>query len=215
MVRTFAFLRPSLLVLDDRVVLERPEYGVTWAAHVTNNPTVAGALVSAVVGQSRVDIRTLEPENVEGVAVREPSPSGEGSHRADHPWGPMWRVEVASPRGSRDRGFLQFITVDRANAAAPVAQRLSGERMRGCAGTVEGRRMAVLFADAEKGGRVSLGDGADLVLVIGLEPGRRYKASVNPAASCLFEISPTNDASASAATAGGFLRVSATECAAR
>jgi hypothetical protein len=215
MVRTLAFLRPSLLVLDDRVVLERPEYGVTWAAHVTNNPTVAGAVVSAVVGQSRVDIRTLEPENVEGVAVREPSPSGEGSHRADHPWGPMWRVEVASPRGSRDRGFLQFITVDRANAAAPVAQRLSGERMRGCVGTVEGRRMAVLFADAEKGGRVSLGDGADLVLVIGLEPGRRYKASVNPAASCLFELSPTNDAAASAATAGGFLRVGATECAAR
>jgi len=215
MVRTFAFLRPSLLVLDDRVVLERPEYEVTWAAHVTTKPTVAGALASAVVDQSRVDIRTLEPENAEGVAVREPSASGEGSHRADHPWGPMWRVEVRSPRGTRDRGFLQFISVDRAPAAAPAARRLSGEGMRGCVGTVDRRKMAVLFTDPNKGGRVSLGDGADLVLVTGLEPGRRYKVSVTPAASCLFELYPTSDASAPTATAGGFLRASAAECGAR
>jgi len=215
MVRTFAFLRPSLLVLDDRVVLERPEYDVTWAAHVTTNPRVVVGLASAVVGQSRVDIRTLEPENAGAVAVREPSPSGEGSHRADHPWGPMWRVEVPSPRGTRDRGFLHFITVDRANGDAPAARSVSGEGMRGCVGAVEGRRTAVLFTDAKKGGRVALGDGADVVLVVGLEPGRRYKVSVDPAASCLFEISPTNDASASAATAGGFVRVSATECGAR
>jgi hypothetical protein len=215
LVRTFVFLRPSLLVLDDRVLLERPEYDVTWAAHVTTNPKVVGALASAIVGQSRVDIRTLEPENAEGVAVREPSASGEGSHRANHPWGPMWRIEVRSPRGSRDRGFLQFITVNRAQAAAPTARRVSGEGMRGCVGTVDRRTIAVLFADPKKGGRVSLGDGADLVLVTGLEPGRRYKVSVTPAASCLFELSPTDDASASAATAGGFLRASATECGAR
>jgi hypothetical protein len=215
MVRTFAFVRPSLLVLDDRVVLDRPEYDVTWVAHVTTNPRVVGALASAVVGQSRVDIRTLEPESVESSAVREPTPSGEGSHRADHPWGPMWRVEVPSPRGTRERGFLQFITVDRAKAAAPQARRVAGEGMRGCVGTVEGRTMAVLFTDPKKGGRVSLGNNVDLILVTGLEPGRRYKASVNPAASCLFELSPANDASGSVATAGGFIRVSAPECGAK
>jgi hypothetical protein len=159
-----------------------------------------------------VDIRALEPENAEGAAVREPSASGEGSHRADHPWGPMWRVEFRSPLGTRDRGFLQFISVDRAQAEAPVARRLSGEGMRGCVGTVERRRIAVLFADPKKGGRVLLGDGADVVLVTGLEPGRRYKVSVHPDAACLFELSPTNDASAAEATAGGFLRTSATEC---
>jgi hypothetical protein len=211
-VRTFAFLRPSLLVLDDRVMLERPEYDVTWAAHVTTNPTVAGGLASAVVGESRVDIRTLEPENAEGVAKREPTPSGEGSHRADHPWGPMWRIEVPSARGTRERGFLQFITVDRADATAPTVRRLSGDGMRGCIGTVDGRRLAVLFTDSQKGGRVALGDGADVVLVIGLEPRRRYKMSVNPAASCLVEIVPTNDTSAPAATDGGFVRTSAAQC---
>jgi hypothetical protein len=127
----------------------------------------------------------------------------------------MWRIEVPSPRGARERGFLQFITVDRANATAPVARRLSGDGMRGCAGTVEGRRLAVLFADPQKGGRVPLSDAADLVLVLGLQPGRRYKVSVNPGASCLFELAPTNDALAPVATDGGFIRASATECGAR
>jgi hypothetical protein len=214
-VRTFAFVRPSLLVMDDRVVLESPGYDVTWAAHVTSPPKVLGALATAIVGQSRVDIQTLEPVAAEGVARREPTPSGEGSHRADHPWGPMWRIEIPSPRGARERGFLEFITVDRADASAPQARRLSGDSMRGCAGTVGGRKVAVLFADPEKGGRVALGDRADLVLVLGLEPGRRYSVSVDPAASCLLKVNPTNDTTVPSATAGGFLRVSASTCGAR
>jgi hypothetical protein len=211
-VRTFVFVRPSLLVLDDRITLERPEYDVTWAAHVTTVPRVSGALVSAVVGQSRVDIRTLEPENAEGVALREPTPSGEGSHRADHPWGPMWRIEIRSPRGARERGFLQFITVDRADAAPPAARRVSGEGMRGCVGTLEGRNVAVLFADPHKGGHVSLDGAVDLVVVAGLDPGQHYKVSLTPLARCLLELSPTSDPSESAATAGGFIRVRAAEC---
>jgi hypothetical protein len=106
---------------------------------------------------------------------------------------------------------LQFITVDRADAAPPVSRRLSGDGMRGCLGTVDGRRTAVLFADPTKGGHVSLGDGADLVVVAGLEPGRRYKVSVERAA-CRFELTPTDDASATAANGGGFIRSTATQC---
>jgi hypothetical protein len=212
MVRTFAFVRPSLLVLDDRVLLERPDYDVTWAAHVTTAPTVVGALASAVVGASRVDVRTLEPENAEGVALREPTASGEGSHRADHPWGPMWRIEVPSSRGTRERGFLQFITVDRADAAPAFARRVSGEGMRGCTGIVGGRTIAVLFTDAEKGGKTPLVSRADVVVVLGLEPKRHYRVSVNPTASCLLEVAPTSDLSAPSATEGGFIRTAAAQC---
>jgi len=211
MLRTFAFVRPSLLVIDDRVVLDRPEYDVVWAAHVTTNPVVAGRLTSAIVGQSRVDIRTLEPENAEGSAVREPTPSGDGPHRADRPWGPMWRIEIASPRGTRERGFLQFITIDRANATPPAARGLSGAGMRGCAGTVDGQRIAVLFLDSRTGGRVPLGSAADLVLIVGLEPGRHYKVSM-AAGSCLLELSPEGDVSGPRATAGGFIRLDAAQC---
>jgi hypothetical protein len=208
LVRTFVFLRPSALVVDDRVVLERPEYDVTWAAHVTVAPRIAGAVISAVVGQSRVDIRTLEPDGAQADAVREPTPSGEGSHRADSPWGPMWRIQVPSPRGATERGFLQFISVDRYDAAPAVSRRLSGEGVRGCLGTVDGRRSAVLFADPKKGGQVSLGDGADIVVVAGLEPGRPYKVSVERAA-CRLAISPTDDAAALVANGGGFIRSTA------
>jgi hypothetical protein len=212
LVRTFVFVRPSLVVVDDRIVLEKPDFDVTWAAHLTTNPTVAGSLASGVVGASRVDVRTLEPEGAETVALREPTASGEGSHRADHPWGPMWRLEVQSQRGSRERGFLHFITVDRADAAAPPAHRISGEGIRGCIGRVGERRTAVLFADPKNGGQVNLGDGADLVLIAGLEPGKHYRTSIDRSASCSLKVAPTSDATGSVATAGGFVRMSAKEC---
>ena len=70
----------------------------------------------------------------------------------------------------------------------------------------------MLFADPSKGGRVALGDGAVVAIVTGLEPGRRYGVSVNRGASCRLEVAPSSDASAPAANAGGFIRVSATEC---
>ncbi|WP_410960087.1 hypothetical protein, partial [Salmonella sp. SAL4434] len=80
--------------------------GVVWAAHVTKAPAVANNLASAVIGQSRVDIRTLEPADARLSFVREPNGSGDGPHRTNKNWGPMWRIEVASPRGSAERGFL-------------------------------------------------------------------------------------------------------------
>jgi len=207
--RTFVFVRPSLLVLDDRVVLERPEDGVAWAAHVTKAPQIADGLASAVVGASRVDIRTLEPANAQAAALREPTPSGEGSHRADHPWGPMWRVEVPSPRGTRERGFLHFISADRAEAAPPAVQLVSGNGIRG--GIVAGRRTAVLFVDPTKGGSAPLPGGADPVVLVGLDPARRYALSVH-SAPCSVEVTPSGAASAVAPSAGGFLRTRAADC---
>src|SRR5207237_5355423 len=54
MVRTFVYVRPSLVVIDDRIVLERSTYGATWTAHVTTPPVLNGDLATAVVGSSRV-----------------------------------------------------------------------------------------------------------------------------------------------------------------
>jgi hypothetical protein len=215
LVRTFVFVRPSLLVVDDRVVLERPEFDVVWAAHTTTPPAVAGSIASAVVGASRVDVRTLEPQDAEGSARREPTPSGEGSHRANHPWGPMWRIEVASPRGSRERRFLHFITVDRAQAAPAPAHLVSGEGLRGGIGRVDERTTAVLFAPPSGEGYAALGAAADLVVIVGLAPGQRYRVSVEPSRSCLVKLSPTEDAAAPAATSGGYVRVTAKECGGR
>ncbi|HEX7669949.1 MAG TPA: heparinase II/III family protein, partial [Polyangiaceae bacterium] len=215
LVRTFVYVRPSLLVIDDRLGLERPEFDVTWAAHLTTNPTVSGALASAVVGASRVDIRTLEPEQTDNTALHEPTPSGEGSHRADHPWGPMWRLEVPSRRGTTERGFLHFITADRASAAPPPSHRVVGEGLRGAVGSVEGRIVAVLFADSKAGGRLALGGTADLVVIVGLEPGTRYVTKLERSESCTIRVSASDDPTALAATPGGFLRTTARDCGAR
>ncbi|HEY3499067.1 MAG TPA: hypothetical protein VGK73_30460, partial [Polyangiaceae bacterium] len=71
------------------------------------------------------------------------------------------------------------------------------------------RRTAVLFSDGSDKGRVALAGPADVVVVAGLEPGRRYKASFD-ARGCIFTLSAARDGTFSA-SAGGALRASATE----
>jgi hypothetical protein len=215
LVRTLVYVRPSMLVIDDRISLERDTYGAVWAAHVTTQPVFTGDVASAVVGTSRVDVRTLEPANADRVALREPTPSGEGPHRLNHPWGPMWRLEVTSPLGSRQREFLHFITVDRADAAPPPARRIVGVGLHGAEGNVLARRTLVLFADSPEGAdekKVVLDSHEDLVMVVGLEPGRRYGLAVDSAGDCTIRLRPSSDASGVAATPGGSLRVDVTPC---
>jgi hypothetical protein len=208
--RTFVYVRPSLLVIQDRVVLESPDYDVTWAAHLTQNPVLAGDLASAVIGASRVDLRTIEPREATHAALREPTPSGEGSHRLNQPWGPMWRVEVRSPRGARDRNFLHFITAAAAAEAPPASQSLSGDGLRGAVGRVDGRSVAVLFAEALGEGRVTLGREVELLVIAGLVPGRRYGVSID-GSSCALRLGAKGAADV-VATGGGFLRVNVDQC---
>lgn len=213
LVRTFVYVRPSLLVIRDEILLDQGGYGAVWAAHVTTAPVVLGDLASAVVGGSRVDVRTIEPPGAEPLALHEPTPSGEGSHRLNHPWGPMWRIEVASPRGSREREFLHLITVDRADATPPLAHRIAGLGIHGTDGRFGGHRTLVLFADAsDKEKTVTLGGRADLALVLGLEPGRRYDVLVDAEHACTVHLSPSSGASGVAATAGGLLRPDVASC---
>ena len=210
--RTLVFVRPSVLVVHDDVALERPDVAVTWAAHVTSAPTVSGNLTSAVVGKSRVDVRTLVPGDAKPAVLREPTPSGEGSHRLNQPWGPMWRVEVASPRDAREREFLHFITASPAAAAPVPAELLRGKGLHGGAGRVDGRRIVVLFAAADGGERnVSLGGTTDVTVVVNLTPGRRYRAAVD-AAACALRLSESTNGRDPQATSGGFLRIDALRC---
>lgn len=213
-VRRFVFVRPSLLVIDDRVVLERPSYGVTWAAHVTTNPVLAGNLASAVVGSSRVDVRMLEPDDAEQAALREPTASGEGPHRQNHPWGPMWRIEFTSQRGSRERGFLSFITVAPASAKPPAARRVQGDHLHGALSTLEGKSLSVLFADADRG-RLDFQERVGEVVIAGLEPGRRYRVAFDVSPTCAVSLRLEPGDSGTAATSGGFVRLEVPRCESR
>ena len=126
----------------------------------------------------------------------------------------MWRIEIASPRGSREREFLHFITADRSDAAPPAAHRIAGVGLRGADGRVGGRRNVVLFAgrSAPPERSAVLGGGADLVVVVGLEPGRGYEVAVDPNAGCTLTIRPSSSVAAISATAGGFLRADVASC---
>jgi hypothetical protein len=208
--RSFVFVRPSLLVVSDDVVLERSSYGVTWAAHLTRAPVLNGDLASAVVGESRVDVRTLEPREARRSAPREPTPSGEGSHRANKPWGPMWRLEIESPRTERERRFLHVVSAGRADAPAPEARVLTSEGATGARIDGEGRRTVVLFARGAAPASVALGGPADAVIVAGLEPGRSYVIALEP--SCSLRLTEGKGAGAQRVGAGGFLRVAARDC---
>lgn len=206
--RSFVFVRPQLLVIDDEVVLTSPDYGLVWAAHVTQPPTLAVELASVVVGESRVDVRTIELAGASRSAPREPTPSGEGSHRLNQPWGPMWRLEVATPRSQKERELTHVITTGAKGDAPAPSARLRGERLRGARVDVGGRAIAVLFSSGHEDGKVALGGSVDELVIAGLEPGKRYAVTVD-APSCRLQLSASKAPGDAAATSGGFLRTSA------
>lgn len=209
LLRTFVYVRPSTLVISDRIKLKSGDYGAAWAAHLTVNPTLGESTASAVVGASRVDVRVIEPSEAELVAPKEPTPSGEGPHRMNQPWGPMWRLEVRSPRGEKERRFLNVITAGEAQAGAPRVARLSGDGLSGAAVHTDGRRTAVLFAEERGEGKVTLGEKSELVVIAGLTPGRRYQVRVDPSGACTLHLSGGDGPSANAA---GTLRTNADAC---
>ncbi len=211
LVRTLAYVRPSLLVIDDRIALDNPDYSVTWAAHVTTAPAIAGTRASAVVGSSRVDVQSLVPAGGSVGAVREPTPSGEGSHRMNHPWGPMWRIQIASPRGNAERRFLTFITADRADAKPPPARLVKGDGLDGALGQVDGRWIAVLFVGADGSGTATL-PRADRLVIVGLAPREHYRLRADPTSTCAIAVQVSRDPAGPAATSGGFLSASPARC---
>ncbi len=210
-VRTLVYVRPSLLVMDDRLTLEEPEYAVAWAAHLTAPPDCDRGKASALVGSSRVDIQTLEPEGAHAEALREPTPSGDGPHRADRPWGPMWRLEIRGTGGSEERGFLNVISADRADAAPPVSRAASGKGLRGAVVRSGARATAVLFADKDGAGEVQLGAPTGVVVIAGLEPGRRYRVSAS-GAGCTVKLADGAGGDAVVAGPGGFVRLATPGC---
>jgi hypothetical protein len=214
--RTFVAVRPSLLVVHDDVALDRSDVAVTWAAHVTVEPSVNENLTSAVVGASRVDVRTLLPNEARPAALREPTPSGAGSHRKNQPWGPMWRVEVPSPRAERAREFLHVIAASAADAPGLVSDLVRGKGLRGAATRIEGRRVIVLIAnDGETDRNVALGGSAEVLVVVGLVPGKRYRASFEAGGACHLRLSESKTAGDPQASSGGALRIDATRCGGR
>lgn len=212
--RTFVVVRPSVVVIHDDVKLERSDFAVAWAAHVTRAPVVNGSTTSVVIGGSRADVTTLLPAAATATVLREPTPSGEGSHRLNQPWGPMWRIEVPSPREQREREFLHVVATGPAGSPA-TSELLRGKGLVGGAALVEGKRVVVLFASDTDGERTApLGRAADTAVLVGLAPGKRYRTAVEPL-GCQLRVTESSDGRDPQATSGGFVRIDASRCSAR
>lgn len=205
LMRTFVYVRPSLVVIRDDIALEQTDYGARWAAHVTRPARVAGTWTSAVIGGSRVDIQTIEPANARVVILKEPSGSGEGPHRMNQPWGPMWRIEVSSPTGDKHRAFLNWITAGDARDKPAAAQRVAGSGLSGVAGRSGDAPIAVLFARDEHGGTAEIPSDVTTVVVAALKPGDRYDIVASGEQKCQLRV--TESARGTPAGPGGFLRV--------
>jgi hypothetical protein len=106
---------------------------------------------------------------------------------------------------------LHFISVGPAAAEAPASRRVSGEGLRGAVGSVDGRTVAVLFAGPAGAGQVALGVAAELVVIVGLLPGKRYGVSFAEPA-CTLTLGPSANAADPPVPAGGFLRASGAAC---
>jgi hypothetical protein len=177
--RAIVYVRPGVVVIDDRVALDDASFGVTWAAHFATAPTVKGASASATAGGSRVDVATLFPADAHAAVVREPTKTGDGPYRANEPWGPMWRLEVASPTGARERRFLHVIVAGAKSGREPFVRFLDGNGLTGAlvndvSDGLDADGVDVLFADNERGGDGLVAPASDRVIVVGLRPDARY-----------------------------------------
>jgi hypothetical protein len=209
--RTLIYVRPGLLVIEDELVLDRPEIGTTWTAHVTVPPAISGMRASASVGSSRVDLTLVAPAGATLGAVREPNGSGVSPHAASRPWGPSWRLQAAAPRGTAERRFLTWITTDARTAAAPDAPfELAGSGLSGAVGSSSGKRVAVLFAERPEGGKLTLRASPDSVVIAGLSPGKGYATTLSDQAGCTLSIAPSDHGDT--ATGAGFVRLELSGC---
>ena len=213
--RTLVFVRPSLVVIDDDLEVDDDQTGVVWAAHVSVPPQLAGNRASAVVGRSRVDVHALWPDGATMRAPKEPTPSKEGVYRENKPRGNMWRLETDTPKGSDSRHLLHWITVDASGAAPSTVTRIDGKGLRGGAGVVGGRSVAVLFGGDDGGSAVLTGmsGAAREVVVVGLDPGAGYQVTAAGGGDgCQLAVAKGG---AKKASAGGALRIDLDGCTAR
>src|SRR5258705_24169 len=120
-----------------------------------------------------------------------PAAGGGGPSRRNEPWGPVWRLEVTSPRGKTSRRFLHLITADGANDPPRQVAPIAGN---GLSGAVLDDA-AILLAEDESGGDALLGGGVRSVAITALRPSARYRlqTGVAPGGCCSLSVTRSPD----------------------
>jgi hypothetical protein len=209
-VRTLVYVRPNVVVTDDEVQLTEEATGVAWAAHTPAAPEVVGLRASAVVGASRVDIHSVAPDGVQVRALKEPTSKSDHIYEANVPHGDVWRIEIATPRGSQTRRMRTWVRAANAGAAPDPVAPVRGKGLGGAVGMVEAARVAVLFADDAAGGEATVPGALGRAVVVGLAPGEAYRAGAE--AGCRIQV-VRDAAGVVRADPGGSIQVDTAVCA--
>lgn len=116
--RDWLFVRPSTLLLFDRVEVAKPDYGIAWVGHTSVRPELRGNELRASVGSSRMQMSMLLPEHPSVRILAEPTNSDASPFVANRVYGTSFRVEIAA----KAEAGVRFLNVVRAtNIAEPSA----------------------------------------------------------------------------------------------
>jgi hypothetical protein len=165
------------VIVYDRVTVAKPTYGVTFLLHGGSAPEVQSNAARVAAGKSAAYVTTLLPGAAPQL-VHEPTALGDGPYYVNDPaeGTSAVRIEVRSPRGEKDRGFLHALVVTATTARPPAPPaRIEGEGVEGVAIDDE----AYLFVrDAAQPGTPPLAYQAPLGavrhVVMSLRPEGRY-----------------------------------------
>jgi hypothetical protein len=125
--REWVYLRPDLLIVQDRARVDAPTMKVTFSLHTEGPQAVDGPLLTAELGGSRLTSRTLLPADPVRRAVAEPDPNaGPAPWRSNDTWAePLHRGEEIST-GALEITYLHVLGAAAKGAAAPPAVLTNG-----------------------------------------------------------------------------------------
>jgi hypothetical protein len=200
--RTLVYLRPNVLLVQDRVQVGEASDRVTWNAHVESKPDLARHLAQAETANSQVTVQTLLPLDVQLQAHRAPTPSKDGPHTQYRVWEEKWRIEAAPARSRKSLVFLHWVSVAKRGEPAQKAHSLPDQA--GVYGFAGEELLGVVFAlEGTTSLDVVIPKQVKRIVVVGLEPGRRYQAGGLTAADCRLLLK-SDPKGAMRANAGGF-----------
>lgn len=174
--RTWIYVRPNVLVIDDSVEVESERDRVSWAVHVRAKPTIKGSSAAVEVGGSRADLAVLLPTGARLRAPKEPTTSDNHIYRRNLPRGDVWRIEIPSKSGAREREFRVWMGAANRGAEQAPARSRPGKGFESVLGSGLDRDVAVLFAKTKKGGEGMAFPGS-VVVAVGLEAKAKYNLS--------------------------------------
>ncbi len=200
-IRTYIYLRPNVLVIDDQVSVEKKSDLVTWAAHSRVAPKLRGGHAVVELGSSRADLFALLPTKAKLRAPKEPTSSETHVYRRNGPLGDVWRLEIPGNSGTTKHHFRVWMTAANRGAASRAPTEAVEDSRVTVSGGSGGGKVAVLFADGS-GGRAAASANGRLVAV-GLEPKKKYAVKISSkGAVCSVAIKAAADGATLASAAG-------------